>query len=250
MKSILGNIWKWVVGAATISSILGLVITFFREEDAVIISLVAFCLVLAIILIGVILTLFRLLIKNSPEPYERISSFFEFRSDDGQKSTFELYRLIQSKRALLPFIEYKFKWSGTKEPVLSSNSQKLGPVVASHDPDTWDKCIIYFKTPLTYNESTVVHIKTENDDYDGKAEPYISSKLDTPIKIMQFKVLLSYKPDDYKEKARFERKRIGADIDTKWEYLKSIDFDSRYKQYQHVEVDPKPGYIYRIMWVK
>lgn len=238
------------MGAATISSIIGLIVVFFDNKNAVIISLITFCIVLVIILIGVLLTLSRLLKQNSPEPYERISSFFEFRSDDGQKSTFELYRLIQSKRALLTHIEYKFKWSGTKEPVLSSNSQKLGPVIESHDANTWDKCDIFFKTPLTYNESTVVHIKTENDDYDGKAEPYISSKLDTPIKIMQFKVLLSYKPDGYTEKAKFERKRIGADVDAKWEYLESIAFDPLYKQYQHVAVDPEPGYIYRIMWVK
>lgn len=238
------------MGAATVSSIVGLIIAFCSDQKAVVISLTTFCLDLAIILTGVLITLFRLLKRNSPEDYERISSFFEFRSDDGQASTFELYRLIQCKRALLTHIEYKFKWSGTKEPELSSNSQDLGPVISSHDANTWDKCDIYFKTPLTYNESTVVHIKTKNDDFDGKAEPYISSKLDTPIKIMQFKVLLSYKPDDYKEKARFERKRIDADVDAGWEYLDSVDFDPQYKQYQYVSVDPKPGYIYRIKWKK
>jgi len=195
-------------------------------------------------------TIVRLLKQNSPEPYERISSFYEFRSDDGQKSTFELYRLIQSKRVLLTHIEYKFKWSGSKKPAISSNSQNLGPIVDSHDTNTWDKCDIYFKRPLTYNESTVVHIKTENDDYDGKAEPYISTKLDSPIKIMQYKVLLSYKPADYTQKALFERKRIDADVDAKWEYIDSISFDSKYKQYQYVAVDPEPGYIYRILWEK
>ena len=163
-----------------------------------------------------------------------------------------MYRLIQSKRALLTHIEYKFKWSGTKAPTISSNSQVLGPVVTSQDEPTWDKCDIHFKTPLTYNESTVVHIKTQNDDYDGKAQPYISSKLDSPIKIMQFKVLLSYKPDDYTAKAKYERKKIDVDVDvdSSWEYIDSIDFDTKYKQYQYVDVDPEPGYIYRIMWEK
>ena len=165
-----------------------------------------------------------------------------------------MYRLIQSKRALLTHIEYKFKWSGTKAPTISSNSQVLGPVVTSQDEHTWDKCDIHFKTPLTYNESTVVHIKTQNDDYDGKTQPYISSKLDSPIKIMQFKVLLSYKPDNYTAKAKYERKKIDVDVDvdvdSSWEYIDSIDFDTKYKQYQYVDVDPEPGYIYRIMWEK
>ena len=240
------------MGCATVASLLGLVFTFTSDKDAAIISLIAFCFFLVIIIIGVFITFHRLLKQNHPEPYQRISSFYEFRSDDGQKSVFEMYRLIQSKRALLTHIEYKFKWSGTKAPTISSNSQVLGPVVTSQDEHTWDKCDIHFKTPLTYNESTVVHIKTQNDDYDGKAQPYISSKLDSPIKIMQFKVLLSYKPDDYTAKAKYERKKIDVDVDvdSSWEYIDSIDFDTKYKQYQYVDVDPEPGYIYRVMWEK
>lgn len=235
---------------AAIASITGLIIALVSDKSAVLVALSSFCLVLIIILVGVLVTIYKLIRQNYPEPYERISSFYEFRSDDGQKSVFELYRLIQSKRALLTHIEYKFKWSGTKAPVISSNSQKLGPIVFSHDAHTWDKCDIHFRTPLTYNESTVVHIRTENDDYDGKAGPFISTKLDSPIKIMQFKVLLSYKPDDYNEKATFERKQLDADVDAVWEYISSVDFDAKYKQYQHVEVDPQPGYIYRIIWQK
>lgn len=250
MKSILSGIWKLVVGGATVASIVGLVLSFVSEKSAVIISLVAFCAVLAIILVGVCVTVSRLLKQNFKDPYERISSFYEFRSDDRQKSVFEVYRLIQCKRALLTHIEYKFKWSGTKEPVLSSNSQKLGPVISSHDGNSWDRCDIHFKSPLTFNDSTVVHIKTENDDYDGKAEPYISTRLDSPIRIMQYRVLLSYKPDDYMEKAKFERKLLDADVDAKWEYLDSVDFDTKYKLYQYVVINPEPGFIYRISWNK
>ena len=250
MKSILGSIWNWVVGCATVASIVGLVLAFVSDKNAVIISLIALCIFLAIIIVGVFITLSRLVKQNHPDPYQRISSFYEFRSDDGQKSVFEMYRLIQCKRALLTHIEYKFKWSGTKLPTISSNSQTLGAIIPSHDENSWDKCDIHFKTPLTYNESTVVHIKTENDDYDGKAQPFLSSKLDSPIMIMQFKVLLSYKPESYTAKAKYERKKIDADVDAKWEYIASVDFDSRYKQYQYVDVDPEPGYIYRIMWEK
>ena len=183
MKSLLGSIWNWVVGVSVISSIVGLIIVFLSDKNAVIVSLVTFCFVLIVILVGVGITLHRLLKQNFPEPYERISSFYEFRSDDGQKSVFEVYRLIQSKRALLTHIEYKFKWSGTKPPTIFSNSQILGDPVFSKDPNVWDKCDIHFKSPLTYNESTVVHIRTENDDYDGKASPYISTRLDSPINL-------------------------------------------------------------------
>lgn len=250
MKPVLGNIWKWVVGFATISSILGLILSFLSDEKAVLIALISFCLFLLIALIGLLIALNKLIIQNHPEPYKKISSFYEFRSDDGQKSVFEMYRLIQSKRVLLSDIDYKFKWSGSKVPKISSNSQILGPIVCTDDPNVWDNCKIHFKNPLTFNESTVVHIRTDNDDYDGKAEPYISTRLDSPIKIMQYKVLLSYKSDDFKEKAIFERKPIHSDVDINWTYIDSIPFESDYKQYQYVVVDPEPGFIYRIRWTK
>ena len=217
MKTILGSIWKWIGVVATISSILGLFLSFLSDDKSVKVALFVFCVVLIV---------------------------------DGKKSVFEMYRLIQCKRAVLTHIDYKFKWSGTKKPKLSSNSQELRNTTFLEDLNVWDKCEIHFKTPLTYSESTVVHIRTDNDDYDGKAEPFISTRLDSPIKIMQYKVLLSYKDDTFSEDAVFERKPIDADVDSGWEYLDSIPFESKYKQYQYVIVAPEPGYIYKIRWIK
>ncbi len=96
----------------------------------------------------------------------------------------------------------------------------------------------------------ILHFKTENDDHDGTAKPFIYCKLESPIDIMQFRVLLAYKPTGYAEKAIFERKLIDQEIDAEFEYIESIDFNSLYKQYYHVIVDPAPGYIYRLRWKK
>ena len=52
------------------------------------------------------------------------------------------------------------------------------------------------------------------------------------------------------KKAIFERKLIDQEIDAEFEYIESIEFNSLYKQYYHVVVDPAPGYIYRIRWKK
>lgn len=90
MKSILGSIWKWIVGCATVASLIGLVLAFVSDKNAVIIALIAFCISLAIIVLGVCITVSRLLRQNNPDPYQRISSFYEFRCDDGQKSVFEM----------------------------------------------------------------------------------------------------------------------------------------------------------------
>lgn len=50
-------------------------------------------------------------------------------------------------------------------------------------------------------------IKTSNDDAKGDALPYLSCKIDTPIDIMQFRVLLAYK---YSRQAYVRRRKINA----------------------------------------
>ena len=236
--------------AASVCSIIGLVIVVCSDKNSTIIALVTLCLCIVLILIGVILAINKMLIQNYGKDYKGISSFYVYQTDDGERSTFETYRLIQCKRMFLSQIEYKFKWSGSLMPKIWSNSQVVENIVHHDDVQQWDSAILKFRKPLTYNESTVVHIKTENDDYDGTAKPYIYCRLESPIDIMQFRVLLAYKPDNYAEKAVFERKLISQEVDTDFEYIESIPFNCLYKQYYHVVVDPSPGYIYRLRWVK
>lgn len=135
-------------------------------------------------------------------------------------------------------------------PKIWSNSQVIDNIVHHDDSQQWDSAILMFKKPLTYNESTVVHIMTQNDDHDGKAKPCIYCKLESPIDVMQFRVLLAYKTDGYAEKAVFERKRISQEIYLDYEYLESVDFNCLYKQYYHVVVNPSPGFTYRLRWTK
>lgn len=236
--------------AASACSIIGLIIVVLSDKEATLIALATLCLCIILILIGIMLAIKKILNQNYGKEYKGISSFYVYQTDDGEKSTFETYRLIQCKRMFLSQIEYKFKWSGSIMPKIWSNSQIVDNIVHHEDPQQWDSAILKFKKPLTYNESTVVHIKTENDDHDGTAKPYIYCRLESPIDIMQFRVLLAYKPDDSVEKAIFERKLISQEIDTDYEYMESVPFNPLYKQFYHVVVDPSPGYVYRLRWVK
>lgn len=45
MKSVLGSVWNWVVGAASFASIAGLVVAIVADNNAVIVALVALCMV-------------------------------------------------------------------------------------------------------------------------------------------------------------------------------------------------------------
>ena len=235
---------------ASLCSIVGLILLFINDKTACIIALIVFCIGLIVILYGILKVINKLLHDNSEKEYRGISSFYVYQSNDGRKSTFEVYRLIQCKRFFLTEIPYNFKWSGTKQPVLTSNAQIIENVQHNENKNKWDGARIKFKQPLRYNECTVVNVKTENDDFDGAAKPWISCNLVVPIEMMLFRIMLSYKPDGYNKSAIFERKKIDTEIDGEYEYLESVEFNEGNKLYSFCKINPEPGYIYRLRWEK
>jgi hypothetical protein len=166
------------------------------------------------------------------------------------KSTFEVYRTIQCKRLFLTEIPYNFKWTGAIPPKIESVSQKISPLIHNENKNEWDTAKITFNHPLKYNECTVISIKTANEDTDNTAKPWISSRLDTPIEMLVFRVLLSYKSKEYAKPAYFERKKIVSQIDGDFEFVESVEFDKDHKLYYHTKTNPEPGYIYRLRWEK
>lgn len=191
MKNIINTfIRPYFAFAASVCSIVGLIIVVLSDKEATLIALVTLCLSITLILVGILLAINKMIHQNYEKEYKGISSFYVYETDDGEKSTFETYRLIQCKRMFLSQIEYRFKWSGSY------------------------------------------------------------CKLESPIDIMQFRVLLAYKSQNCADKAIFERKLISQEIDTDFEYIESVPFNGLYKQYYHVVVDPSPGYIYRLRWEK
>ena len=238
------------VGLASFCPIASLILLFVNNKIACIVALAICCIGLIAIVFGILRAINKLILDNSDKEQRGISSFYVHQSNDGRKSTFETYRLIQSKRLFLTEIPYNFKWSGTKHPVLTSNSQTIENVCYNNDKNKWDGARIKFNKPLRYNECTVVNVKTNNDDYDNTAKPWISCKLETPIDMMLFRVMLSYKPSEYKAVAIFERKRIDSEIDGEFEYLECVEFNSGNKLYSFCKTNPEPGYIYRLRWEK
>lgn len=242
-------IYPWFVDAASLASIIGLIITFASNNNAISIALFTFCLVLIILLIAGLFAINKIIIRNYPSEYKKVSSFYIFQCDDGVHSTFETYRLIQCKRPLLTELNYRYRWSGSISPKISSENQLIEEQ-PTKDKEGYNNAIIRFKKPLTYNESAVLHIKTENDDADNKALPYLSCVIDTPIDIMQFRILLAYKADNYSGMAYIMRKRIHAKKKDKYQTIGSATFNQKYKQFFYVLSRPDAGYIYRIEWKK
>lgn len=235
---------------ASLCSILSLVLLFVNSRMALIIALSVFCIGLLIVTYGIVRGINKMIQDNSKEEYKRIASFFIFQSNDGVKSTFEVFRTIQSKRLFLSEIPYNFKWTGSAQPILTSRSQQITDVKYNPDKNQWDEATIRFSQPLKYNECTIVNVRTENDDFDNTAKPYLTSKLETPIDMICFRVLLAYKPNDYNTPAKLMRKKIGTEIDGDFVLIGSVPFDREHKSYYHCLINPEPGYTYRIEWQK
>ena len=247
LKAYIGSVYT---GLVSLCSVVGFILFFVNDKTACIVAVTVFCIGLILIIYKILKAINKLLLDNSDTEYRSISSFYSYQAIDEQASTFEVYRLIQCKRLFLTEIPYQFKWSGTRMPTLSSNAQRIENVHRNIDGNQWDDAVVKFHKPLRYNECTVVHIKTENDDFDGAAKPWLSCKLINPIEIMFFRVMLSYKPEDYHESAVFERKKIGTEIDGDYEYLERVEFNTGNKLYSFCKVNPEPGYIYRLRWEK
>lgn len=235
---------------ASLCSIIGLVLMFMSNKEAVMVALCVIIIGFISLIIGILRGINKLVKDNSSEDYKPISSFYTFKSYDGVRSEFEVFRTIQCKRLFLTEIPYNFKWTGSKAPEITSIAQDIDPLNHVDDKDVWDTTKIRFREPLKYNECTVIHIKTENDDCDNTAKPWISSRLNAPINFMVFRVMLAYKPDEYMLPAIFERKKIDTQIDGDYVRIDSVTFDKQHKCYYYTVVNPEPGYIYRLRWEK
>lgn len=249
MRTVWGMIWKWIVAASVFASILGIILVFLANKTAVIIALAFTCVILLVALLVVIRTLNQYLETTHDEDYEKIASFAEFRTDNGVNSTYDTYRLIQCKRLMLTSIEYPFKWTGSKFPHISSNCQKIiNPSPSSMNE--WDKVTLEFDRPLLYNQSSVIHFHTDNDDSDNVAKPYVSLRVTSPIAFIQFRSIITCYPKGYNVPAKFERKKISSNFDTQWENLASIPFDEKSHSYLCQLPNPEPEYTYRLRWEK
>lgn len=247
LRTYIGSAFTFI---ASVCSIVSLGLMFIGDKNSVIIALTTLVFGLMVIVVRILVGINRIIHVDSAEDYKRISSLYVYESANGVNSTFEVFRTIQCKRMFLSSIPYNFKWTGSIIPKISSLAQEISPLVQSNSKNEWDTLLIKFPSPLRYNQCAVVNVKTENDDSDGTAKPWISSRLDSPIEMMSYRVLLSYKPDGYNKPAYFERKKIDTQIDGDYEHVDSVPFNSNHKSYIYTVVNPEAGYIYRLRWEK
>lgn len=246
IKLNLSRVWNIVCG---LSSIVSIFVLIFGNKDAIIFALIYFCVSLSIILYVLIRAIFKYTKIGKNDKYARISTDIKYETLDGYKINYETYRIIQSKSVFLDSIEHGFKWSGTKPAKISSNLQKVGTIKnVGEKGDDYDTVNLIFNEPLLYNENCVVHFKAELDDSDEKSETMISYKVSSYAEFIHFRVILKYKPDECKEKAKVYKRRIKSDTLCKEIEIATIPFDNKTKSFEFLQERPDIGFYYILRW--
>lgn len=255
MRKILNNLSKLFSGYfaffASLCSFIGLFIIFLSDRNAVFIALGFFCLMLLVFTIYLIFILYKL-IKNTRGnlDHENRSTFIKYETEDGNKITYETYKLIQCKTLIMTEMDYSFKWSGTHMPIISSQLQKVKDIFDKKDPNNYDKAILKFNRPIHFNENIIIHFKAELDDSDRKSIPCVETRVTDEIDIIHYRIILKNKPNSFNSNAILERRIMNSTIITDFEKVKEIAFDKKTKSYEYHLLKPEINYFYRIRWSK
>lgn len=249
------NTTKTIVAAITIlggvASIVGVVIALCTDKNKAIIALFAIIIFLLIILFAILSTLKRFVQKEHNKEFIKLSDFITYKFQDKTHIDYDVYRLIQSKRPYLTEIKWNFKWTGKKNPEIDSTLQSCDKPIIKGVDDGFDHIILNLKKPLLYNESEVLHFHAKMDDTDGSSLPVVGVKIEEPVKVVRFKVVLLYKETDFNENAELKSAPIhDSGYGLKYQTIKTIEFNKHTKSYECVLTNPKVGYFYRLEWTK
>lgn len=228
----------------SLASLVAFFVLFGSDKDKVLWSFIFFNFLLLVLVGTLIYTVLKLL-RSSTSDFESKSTFIKYETLDGNAITYDVYKLIQCKRPILSEYEYNFKWSGTHLPIISSGLQCVKNVLDSKNPSNYDKAILKFKKPLSFNESCVVNFKAEIDDTDRESQTYISNRILRPVEIIHYRIVLRYKEES--SNAVLERRKINS-ASQSFEKIKEIPFDKSSKAYEYALLNPDLGYVYRIAW--
>ena len=240
----------WLAILSGVSSIAGFFVALSSDQSKVVIVLIAIIVFLVALLLSVWYAIHKIVHKEFDREYIKLSFFTKCEYINQNHIIYDGYRLIQSKRAFLPSIKWAFKWSGSKQPIISSTLQDCDGKIIENTSNDYDHVVLKFKKALSYNESAVVHFHANMDDVDNTAQPYLDVKIEEPISVVDFRVILAYKDDHFSERAQFMRKPINSGIPTDYQILETVSFNSYSKSYEYVLTNPEVGYFYRLQWVK
>ena len=232
----------------TICSIASIVVICFVDNWTAWVALLFVLLSILVLLIAVLRVLNRYLEKGDEQDFDCISTFVNYKSDDGDNITFETYKLIQAKCSIMQYFDVGFKWSGKDMPKWTSDLQDVEFVNPSHEEGKYDSARLRFRTPVLYNQTTLIHFRSNINDVNHLSEPKVELCVKYPIEYIQIVVSLGYKDSSFTKPASVSKTRIISDMHSDYKNYDSVSFDPIHKQYVVRLIHPEPGYYYKITW--
>ncbi|MDR0864592.1 MAG: hypothetical protein LBO74_06635 [Candidatus Symbiothrix sp.] len=237
---------------AYVATITGFVCIFLKDTVATLVALGVFCLLLLGIAIAIFVFVWKHLKRTTNYGHIGFSTFVKYETEpDGKHIVFEVFRQIQSKQLVMTDLDYSFKWTGSKSPRITSKLQNTDGRIYEGEEGAYDHIKLKFKKALTYNETGTVHFYAELDDVDGISKPCVEFKVDVPVEIIHYRIILKQKPNDYHNPAVLRRRKINNQIgNIDYEDIESVAFNAHCKSYEYHLLEPEVGYFYRIEWQK
>lgn len=187
--------------------------------------------------------------RRYPKGYLPISSSARYTTSDGLKATYEVVRHIHVKKPVMTCFEHRFFWSGSRPPRIESDIQTCGEIRDVAD-DRRKMVRLAFPQARIYNDVEIIHIKMALDNSDKAALPFLSLKVEEPIRLVNFRVELLHRVHEHhlglnatisKTSIDNQKHAVSQEIDT-------VAFDGVTRSFEYKILNPEPGYVYKIEW--
>lgn len=227
-------------------SIAGFFYVFLAARDQAIIALLVFIVFLLLIFVRIFYVSRSFLAQRTEDGYDRLATMAKFHCSDGKMVLYDLHKFIQCKQIMMAKHEHEFRWTGSSDPKISSDTMNYeGPQPGEKG---FTRAIFRFKKPLLYNDVFVVHIRMEIDDTDKKSKPYLQHWVHDPVQMITFRVELPYKTGRVQD-ARLLFREIGKEHE-EYKFIRGVPFDKKTSSYEYAVYNPQVNHCYMIEWVK
>lgn len=233
-----------------ISSLVGLVATFIEKSWAIYVALSFICLAVLSFIVAFFVLLSKRFGEKYPEGFKRVASFCFYKTEDGINISCDTKRIIQSKSLCLSEIDHKFKWTGRNTPKFSAEPHHIVATTKTTGSGDYafDVNKVKLDKPLLYNETGVICVNAIVEDKEKISGPFLSHRVDFPVELLVFSILLGDKSSKFCENAILSRKKIDSMISNDYELIKEISFEQKHKRYYVELKNPDVGYYYKIEW--
>lgn len=237
----------WLTTVASVASIIGLLVILFLDPMKATLALVAILVVMGAVLWKAYRVLNLYLLAVHPKGHSSVATLQRYSTEDGTKIRFETYKYIQCRQLVMSNYPYQFNWTGTQRPRITSHFQQVRETTPGSAGE-YDRVYLDFKSPLRFNDSTVIHVSMELDDSDRRSKTHLETKVMEPLQLLQWRVELRYVNARYAKTARVMKQAIDTIVAPQPVQIGSVAFDKVSKSYEYHIVNPEPGYYYRLEW--